>query len=369
MRKIMNSPVWPYVILCTLLALLDWLGFCLHGSVSVFVAWLFIALALMQVGGILIFTVKALWLDIQDKNILIIPLLGVLAYIFFSNIQSGIILPFNQDSAQEMAWGVKALHHPDSMLYQPGLLGYPIREMMLMALPTYWTGPSILNLHLGGAVFGFLSSLLFYSGLRRWFYGKTYGILLPGLITIVPFTASQLWFWFLRYEQTNLPMFMSMLVTGWLLWLAHRNTLIRRLHLLWILWLLPHIYAPALSLWTLVLVASLWLTIHLYHKRERIVLWQVVSTASFMIATVTIAYLGRYDLRVTPQDESPMLQILWEGFTSFFTQFLHPLLLFPVIVYLVVGLIGRWGATAPANLSMGFGRYCIRLYCPWLHHY
>lgn len=177
--------------------------------------------------------------------IALISLIGVMGYILS---QIALSRGLNGETSQEIVCGLTALTHAWDGFLHDCFLGYPVRQYVLLALPTYLFGASVTSLHIGVAAI-FIGALAVYvSGIVA--YGKQkisvaiYSVGILGLIFHAAFVSHFLF----RFEQSILPFALSMIVTGIYLHFIESKHIVHALLMVVFLSFAVQMYTPALAL-------------------------------------------------------------------------------------------------------------------------
>jgi hypothetical protein len=159
--------------------------------------------------------IRAVALDIRGRNYIAVALLaGVLVYLFWGAGDVD-IRGLNYESTQQAAAGLRAFSSADWEYTRLGYLGYPMRQYLVLALPSLLLGRSMLALQLAYDIIFAMCALTFYSGLR--IYAERRG--LPRLVAVLPVLAVFCSQYILEYalirEQAELPPAFAMAACGW----------------------------------------------------------------------------------------------------------------------------------------------------------
>ena len=153
----------------------------------------------------------------------------------------------NADAAQQAAAGMQAVETADWNYTGTAFLGYPARQYMIAALPSFVLGRSIFALHLGFA-FPFLIGLtLIYFELRKWLEDKElkegYALIPVYSITAFRFIAE----YYLNFEQAITPVALVMIGSALLLRMIRQPDVITAVGLSWTGCLCADAYTPVLA--------------------------------------------------------------------------------------------------------------------------
>jgi hypothetical protein len=322
-----------------------------------------VAAARVWVGSGLVFllySLYAVWLtfrrDARERSPWgYIAVLGVAAVCFW-NIQSFEYF-FNGEAAHQIGDALLYWAEADLRYTGCGHYCYPARQYFLASIPAHFVGRTAVGLRLGYPWLFFLGSLLFYAGLRAHLRESANSGVLSAVALLSLLTFPYVVFFIRDAEQILAPISFTLAATGWyLLWLAEPAVL-PTFCLSWIVAMLGTSYTPALASWALA-IAMLGLTIvarlRAGRRRDAVLLFCVlVVVVTFCLcsfwtrtdiqirlyqerrgslANIWTQIKGGYEvfLRLSPQR--------WEG-----QQFMSPLWLAPLCVYLATSLIGLSG--------------------------
>lgn len=177
--------------------------------------------------------------------ITLMVLIGVMGYILS---QIALSRGLNGETSQEIVCGLTALSHTWDGFLHDCFLGYPVRQYVLLALPTHLFGPSVTALHLGVAAIFIASLVVYVSGIVT--YGKhrfsvvIYSVGVLGLIFHAAFVTHFLF----RFEQSILPFAVSMMVIGAYLHFVGSKNIVHALLMIILLSFAAQMYTPALAL-------------------------------------------------------------------------------------------------------------------------
>jgi hypothetical protein len=158
----------------------------------------------------------------------------------------------NGEGAQEVQSGYFFLtRYPDLGIFKMGFLGYPTRQYLLAALPSYILGKGLVTLRMG---YGTLYVLGYLSFLQAtWRYMGSRNSPRPMLLASLTGTLVSLGSYPLLhariFEQTIEPLSVTFLFLAGLLLLLSRPGPLPALWAAWALGLLPYSYTPAYAPW------------------------------------------------------------------------------------------------------------------------
>jgi len=184
--------------------------------------------------------------------------------------------------------------HGDFGIFNLAFLGgtYPVRQYLLAALPSLFFGKGLITLRLGYGSLYLIGCLSFLSGVRAYLRKQKF----PHAILVASFTGvlvslANYPILFARiFEQTIVPISVTLLFLAGLLFFLTRPTPLRALWVMWALGLFPYSYTPALSAWifAMTLLACLCLPI----RRERTIPFLVSMV--YGVATLTTSLTTQF---------------------------------------------------------------------------
>ena len=246
-KVLLKNPLFPLLIGSVFLLLLE-TGAYLKNSLCVLLAsriwlagWLACAAAILILYGRQVLT------DIKAKRwlpLLFQIFLGLLLASSLSGPTRGVI---GQDATQQLAAGLQALKQTDWNYTGTAFLGYPSRQYLLAALPSWLFGRSELSLQIGFAYPFYLGLMVFQLGLRRWAAGLRHGDLAALAATSALLVFPYVTEYYLYFEHTLFPVCFSLQAIGWLLLLLRRPLPGYILALIWTGAMLVFCYTPALA--------------------------------------------------------------------------------------------------------------------------
>ena len=251
------------------------------------------------------------------------------------------------EATQEVAAGLDATQQPGWNYTGVGHLGYPNRQYLIAAVPSLVLGRGLPALRLGFALPFLFGAFLFWSGAREaWSRlpgGGTAAALAALSVPAFPYAIDHLrW-----YEQTILPLAITLAAAGWLLIAVRRPTVPALLGLGWIGALLGCSYTPALASSALLAAALVWLAATSWRRAERGLALGWLAVATIELGLAALSFLTRLDL-FKPAGETVKAGLagpLVEAFTIFLfgtpRLFLPPALFLPVMAVILLGFVGR----------------------------
>jgi len=201
--------------------------------------------------------------DIRNKNWLpIIAIVGIGIYVFWGI--GRINRVFDYETAQQLVDGLNALKEPDlGYTGQAAFWGYPVRQYVILALPSFLFGKSMFTAHIVYDFVCLLGFAMLYVGAKRYLADKLPGFarfagLFPLLVMCSPIIVTYITF----HEQTILPPAYAMIAVGWFLILAARFSLESLLCLTASGMILGTMYTPGLTMAALVVFMLAWVVAH-----------------------------------------------------------------------------------------------------------
>lgn len=138
---------------------------------------------------------------------------GFIALVFFVGIATGVSQYLSGETTQEVACGVQALTSVWDGWQRTCFLGYPLRQYVAMAVPTFLFGRSLLFLHVGVAA-AFLGGVLVYLSAivmsKRSQLAVAVGLFAMGVLFHARFVTYALF----RFEQSIVPMIAGLYLVG-----------------------------------------------------------------------------------------------------------------------------------------------------------
>ncbi len=168
----------------------------------------------------------------------------------------------NGEGAQEVQSGfIFYTQFADLGIFKMGFLGYPARQYLLAAMPSFVWGKGLVAMRIGYAglyVIGYLAYLQ-----ATWRFLESRGaprpMLMAALTGCLVSLASYTLLYARNFEQTIVPLAVTCLFLAGLLMLVSRPGPLPALWTAWALGLLPHSYTPAYGAWVLAMAILCWL--------------------------------------------------------------------------------------------------------------
>ncbi len=199
--------------------------------------------------------------DLRERKFLPLVFMAVLLSMLFGLVGDLGTAELSFESTQQIAAGLRSFAAPDWNYTGKAFLGYPNRQYLVAALPSLALGRSIFALHLGYALPFLLGVMILYAGLRRYAAANSidigFAMLPPAMIVTFPILCE----YYLIFEQTLLPVSLTMAAIGWFLLALERFGAIRILSLAWTVCFMADCYTPAMAsaaLFTALLGLAAW---------------------------------------------------------------------------------------------------------------
>lgn len=206
--------------------------------------------------SILAYFMKSMIEDIKDKRFISIFAIAILMISLLSLIGNINISEINPDATQQAAAGLNSFHSIDLNYTGKAFLGYPNRQYIIAAIPSFFFGRSIKTLQFGFAMPFLLGILLFYSALRIWIFKKgicrELAVLPLYALFVFPFITE----YYLNFEQAIYPISFTMLIIGFFLLILINPSLFNVLLFAWCGCMLSNSYTPALATLGLMILFS-----------------------------------------------------------------------------------------------------------------
>ena len=289
------------------------------------------------------------------RGIFVLLLFSILI-LFFPNLLQFI----NHESTQQASAGFSLIQKADFNYTGQSFLGYPSRQYLITTLPSFLFGrtPFLLNL---GYIIPFLFGLyIFYSGMRAYFDNdKDHAIISTiGIISI--FLFSYVFPLIFMYEQSVIPLSITLCAVGWLLITFKKPTFLHFLALLWIGSLLSGIYSPGFASWLLLVVVEIFQCLGNFRiKNNKLgVIWLCIVLTTVIFGVMSIWGVNSANAMFTglrnpdyekSRDVVDLLMVLKEGYEIFFSlsesgkSFTQSLIYLPLVVYIVSSILLRNG--------------------------
>jgi hypothetical protein len=284
----------------------------------------------------------------RDRCLVSLTMVAVLCFAALWGITGVDHVQLQHEATQEIAAGLEGASAPGWAYTGVGHLGYPNRQYLIAAVPSLLLGRGLTSLRLGFALPFLLGAFVFWAGAREAWLRFPGGGAAAALATLsvpaFPYAIDHLrW-----YEQTSLPLSMTLAAAGWMLVAIRRPTIAALLGLAWIGALLGCSYTPALASSALLVAALVWLAARSWRLRERGLALGWSAVAVITLGFAGLSFITRLDL--LKEVDQPTIRIelsepLREAFAIFFLGhprvFVPPVLYLPVMAVIVLGLIGR----------------------------
>jgi hypothetical protein len=168
----------------------------------------------------------------------------------------------NPESAKEVQGGYIFLtQFADLGIFKMGFLGYPARQYILAAMPSYLFGKGLVAMRIGYGALYALGYIAFLQG--TWRYLVSRNSPRPMLVASMAGTLVSLSSYTLLYarnfEQTIVPLAVTCLFLAGLLLLLSRPGPLPAIWVSWALGLLPHSYTPSYGTWAFAMALLGWL--------------------------------------------------------------------------------------------------------------
>ena len=299
----------------------------------------------------------ALYDDFRQRKFLSLVFLAVLLSMLCALVGDLGTAELSFESTQQIAAGLRSFAAPDWNYTGKAFLGYPNRQYLVAALPSLALGRSVVALHLGYALPFLLGVMVLYAGFRKYAAANSidtaFAVLPPAMIVTFPILCE----YYLIFEQTLLPVSLTMAAIGWFLLALERFGAIRILSLAWTLCFMADCYTPALASAAL-FTALLGLAARALLKNPSALplkpdlpkpLAIAFSAIGASVACFTLATFlgGRGDRIFEVRDAGPLLASAWDGIRELFadhpvpfTGVLHPVVMAYVLLSLTL-LLGK----------------------------
>jgi hypothetical protein len=205
-------------VVFTALAVIEYMAFKEKGWVSLLASRIWFAYLILFFVLSAKVSFETVISDIKEKNwISFVTLLYMLSLVFrdCGNIN---VVNINYEAAQQVAAGLDAFLAPDFQYTELGFLGYPMRQYIILAIPSVLLGRSPFALHFAFDVLMGFGVLLMYSGLRRVFKDI---IKVPAVFSSLPllavFTSPYIQNFIRVREQVIIPPALMLMAAGWLI--------------------------------------------------------------------------------------------------------------------------------------------------------
>ena len=294
--------------------------------------------------------------DFRQRKFLSLVFLAVLLSMLCALVGDLGTAELSFESTQQIAAGLRSFAAPDWNYTGKAFLGYPNRQYLVAALPSLALGRSVVALHLGYALPFLLGVMILFAGFRAYAAANSidtnFAVLPPAMIVTFPILCE----YYLIFEQTLLPVSLTMAAIGWFLLALERFGAIRILSLAWTLCFMADCYTPALASAAL-FTALLGLAARALLKNPSALplkpdlpkpLAIAFSAIGASVACFTLATFlgGRGDRIFEVRDAGPLLASAWDGIRELFAD--HPVpfagVLHPVVMaYVLLSLTSFLG--------------------------
>lgn len=336
---------WLLLAASVLAAALEFLAYRQHGIFAAAAGRIWVAHSLFFLVSSAVLIGWTLGQDLRDRRFLPLLVFAGLTYLIFAGTGGVEDVNLNGEAAQQLAAGLDLSASRDLGYTKGAFLAYPARQYVVAAVPSMLLGRGIWPLRLGYAIPVWAGMLVCYCGLRALFASWGADTRLAAVTVLSFFTFPYVFGFLQRYEQTALPLAFAMQAIGWGLLCLVRPTPFRFASLLWPCGMVATTYTPGVAFWGLCLVFFVGLAHSRWREhRPEALAW--LSCAIFQTAVGCASFLVRLDLRLQPREGGLQkgyvtgLKIFFFGDPFFF---LSPILLLPVILYLLWALALRGG--------------------------
>lgn len=253
--------LWAVVGVLACVSVLEPAAYRFGGPFSVAASRIWMAGGALTAAAAVWHFVAALCDDLRERKFLPVVFMAVLLWILCALVGDLGTAELSFESTQQIASGLRSFAAPDWNYAGKAFLGYPNRQYLVAALPSLALGRSVLALHLGYALPFLLGVMVLYAGFRRYAAANSidtaFAVLPPAMIVTFPILCE----YYLIFEQTLLPVSLTMAAVGWFLLALERFGTIRILSLAWTLCFMADCYTPALAsaaLFTVLLGLAAW---------------------------------------------------------------------------------------------------------------
>lgn len=197
------------------------------------------------------------------------------------------------EATQEVACGMAVLERPWDGWQTTCFLGYPVRQYVMMALPSWVFGRSIVSLHLGiagmflGGLIVFLSGILMSGAPTLVLTSIAVG--LAGILFHAGFVSHFLF----QFEQSIVPVSLCLFMVGTYLWYRGTGRIVHLIMGAIALSFAAVSYTPALVLWPLAFGVS----IHMWSRLKTHERPYIVVALLLLSVELIVSLLYRKDLR------------------------------------------------------------------------
>jgi len=303
--------------------------------------------------------IAAIKTDISEKNYIGFIAVAAVSFFVFYGIGNVNIINLNYEACQQAAAGLNSFTVYDWNYTGKGFLGYPMRQYLLVAVPSILFGRNAFALHLGYAFQFFAGILIWYSGMRTYFCLRyrqhpVWAAICITAVFLFPYLSE-----FSKInEQVILPVSYTMQCFGWFLLMLDKPSILNFICLAWIGAMLSTSYTPALASWILLLAALIFIVFYKIHTNKGLSTKNLISyinkpsiiaVISIWIYILTIGlctFIQRSDRPFNMRifNFNNIMKILIQTYKLFFfgDQMSFPGILSPlVIVYIILIFKGR----------------------------
>lgn len=335
------------LVVCVLVSILEVGAYLIGSWPALLAAWLWVAAAAGFVAVTITVIGRTLVADVRRGNLGVLVLVAGALFVALNGIGGVKHLALGPESTREMASALVSLQRPDLGYTGIGPMGSPARQYFLPSVSSLLMGRSVLALRLGYACLLVLGLLVCWTGLRASLSSLRQAGDIAALTVLSFLSFPSLVGYERLYTQIGLPATLVMFAIGWLFLAGDRPSPLRLSALAWIGCLLGTCSPPGLTSLALlaIFVAAAAVIAARRHDRSMALAW---GTLLLPMATFTgCSFLVRRDI-VFPGSSGLDPRGLWPPLATtlravFFGQpelFLSPLLLLPLLVYLLVALLG-----------------------------
>lgn len=343
------------------LALLEPISATFGGGFTRLASWSWVVLAVGSLLAAWCLIVRGLWRAAKIRHGMLLLVFVGGAWLTFGRLADTTSLPVNREATQQVAAGLEAWRKPDLGYHESAFLSgsYPTRQYLLLSIPAQLLGRELVPLRLGYALLFFTGWSLFLVTLgERW---KRPGdgeseqaSPLPVLAALSVFTFPLVTHWLFNYEQTIVPLSLTLLTVGWEIDISVTGKRSRLVPLAWSAGMLGTCYSTGLTVWGLCLVLGGALVLF---WRQAPVAKHEATRGHFLVAVVYVFSMGvstlwtmrlilpgkfttRTIITEAPMSAETVWQRIQEGFQALlqhpFFPFFHPLLALAFVLPLIV---------------------------------
>lgn len=249
-----NKYLFPlaFICFCIFLAVLETAAYKISGIWSMAASRIWMVMGFFYLLSSLYLFFNQFFIDIKKRNFLGLIAIIIACLITLYKVSS--FQSLNHESTQQLAAAFENIKKDDFHYPNASFLGYPSRQYLITALPSFILGKSPLACNLGYAFPFILGIFLFYVGLKKTLDDNQWGDILSSLAIISLTTSPYIVEFLLHFEQATLPLAFSLQAIGWYLALVQSPSFFKKINLIWIGTLLSTTYTPGLSSWVLLLI-------------------------------------------------------------------------------------------------------------------